>query len=90
MFHPLTYEGYVNIDTVADPIERRAIELQINEFGQTPKQLFKIPHPPRTPMEEEVKSASTPLTPQTKITWKTESVANKSIAAVTEITLHKK
>lgn len=24
-----------------------ALELQINEFGQTPKQLFRSPHPPR-------------------------------------------
>jgi hypothetical protein len=90
VFHPYTYEGNVNIEAIADPVERRAIELQINEFGQTPKQLFKIPHPPRTPIEEEEKSTVAPQTTQAKITWKTESVASKSIAAVTEIPLHKK
>ncbi len=47
VFHYLTYEGAVNLDSIADPVERNAIKLQINEFGQTPKQIFKIPHPPR-------------------------------------------
>ena len=37
----------VDIDKIKDPIERKAIRVQINEFGQTPKQLFKIGHPPR-------------------------------------------
>ncbi|RYY36432.1 MAG: hypothetical protein EOP46_06440, partial [Sphingobacteriaceae bacterium] len=37
----------LNLDAVADPVERNALKLQINEFGQTPKQIFKITHPPR-------------------------------------------
>lgn len=32
---------------VDDAMELKAIETQINEFGQTPKQLFAHPHPPR-------------------------------------------
>lgn len=32
---------------IQDPISRRAIEIQVNEYGQTPKQLFKNPHPKR-------------------------------------------
>ena len=47
VFHYLTYEGAVDLDTISDPMERMAIALQINEFGQTPRQLFKAPHPPR-------------------------------------------
>ena len=47
MFYYLTYEGAVDIEAIQDPAERAAIELQINEFGQTPKQLFRIPHPRR-------------------------------------------
>ena len=31
--------------SIRDPEERAAIELQIKEFGQTPKQLFTQPHP---------------------------------------------
>eukprot|EP00884_Botryococcus_braunii_P015365 jgi/Botrbrau1/2511/Bobra.0079s0003.1 len=47
VFHPLTYEGAVDVATVEDPIQRQAIEAQINEFGQCPRQIFSRPHPPR-------------------------------------------
>jgi hypothetical protein len=30
-----------------DPVSRKAIETQVDEFGQTPKQLFKYSHPKR-------------------------------------------
>ena len=36
LFHPLTYEGAVDLDAVEDPRERAALEAQVNEFGQTP------------------------------------------------------
>ncbi|KAJ3182617.1 Neurobeachin-like protein 1 [Geranomyces variabilis] len=49
VFYYLTYEGAINIDSVKDPVERRSIEDQINNFGQTPSQLFKKPHPVRRP-----------------------------------------
>lgn len=32
-------------------MERKSIEAQINEFGQTPRQLFTSPHPSRIPPE---------------------------------------
>lgn len=48
VFYHLTYEGAVDLDTIADPAMKRAIVDQINEFGQTPSQLFKTPHPART------------------------------------------
>ena len=47
MFHPLTYEGGVDFTKIQDTISRNAIEIQVNEYGQTPKQLFKLPHPKR-------------------------------------------
>ena len=46
VFHPLTYEGGVDLET-CDPWRRKAFELQIDEFGQTPRQLFEKPHAPR-------------------------------------------
>ncbi|XP_071957305.1 protein FAN-like [Antedon mediterranea] len=49
LFYYLTYEGAVDIEKVKDPNERAAIEAQIMEFGQTPKQLFTKPHPTRFP-----------------------------------------
>mmetsp|Transcript_31055 Transcript_31055/g.81324 ORF Transcript_31055/g.81324 Transcript_31055/m.81324 type:complete len:943 (+) Transcript_31055:114-2942(+) len=47
VFYYITYEGAVDLDAVADPSERESLQAQIMEFGQTPKQLFTIPHPPR-------------------------------------------
>jgi hypothetical protein len=39
VFHPLTYEGAVDVDTVADPVMRAATIAQISSYGQTPKQV---------------------------------------------------
>jgi len=47
VFHPMTYEGAVDMEAVKDPVQRAALEAQIQEFGQTPRQLFRTPHPPR-------------------------------------------
>jgi factor associated with neutral sphingomyelinase activation len=47
LFHPLTYEGAADITTITDWVQRQALLIQINEFGQTPKQVFKDPHPKR-------------------------------------------
>lgn len=52
VFHPLTYEGAIDISKERDPIQREALQVQINEFGQTPKQIFDKPHPQRFPEEE--------------------------------------
>lgn len=46
VFYHLTYEGSVDLDAITDPSTKRAI-LQITEFGQTPSQLFRTPHPVR-------------------------------------------
>ncbi|XP_064123785.1 protein FAN isoform X5 [Loxodonta africana] len=47
VFHPLTYEGGVDLNSIEDPDEKVAMLTQILEFGQTPKQLFVTPHPQR-------------------------------------------
>ena len=46
VFYHLTYEDAVDLDASADPVLRRAAEIQIANFGQTPSQLFTRPHPP--------------------------------------------
>ncbi|XP_072467997.1 neurobeachin isoform X1 [Notamacropus eugenii] len=69
VFHYLTYEGSVNLDSITDPVLReipeayfirdphtflltkdfiKAMETQIQNFGQTPSQLLIEPHPPRS------------------------------------------
>jgi len=48
VFYHLTYEGSVDWDKVTSVRERSALEIQIQEFGQTPRQLFLEPHPRRS------------------------------------------
>lgn len=47
LFFHLCYEGAVDLDHVNDLTKRHALEVQISEFGQVPKQLFTKPHVPR-------------------------------------------
>ncbi|XP_061144614.1 neurobeachin-like protein 2 isoform X1 [Syngnathus typhle] len=47
VYYYCTYEGAVDLDAIADETERKALEGIISEFGQTPCQLLKEPHPPR-------------------------------------------
>ncbi|ORY69241.1 beach-domain-containing protein [Neocallimastix californiae] len=47
VFYYLTYEGAINLDNIKDPIQKKSIEDQINNFGQTPSQLLTKPHPKR-------------------------------------------
>lgn len=82
IFYPLTYEGAVDIDSIQDPLEKQAIIAQIKEFGQTPKQVFSLPHPQRLPKGStvELPSSTIPssaepldlstLLPVVQFTWK--------------------
>ena len=47
VFYYVTYEGMVDLDSIQDPVQRAAMEDQINLYGQTPSQLLLEPHPPR-------------------------------------------
>ena len=47
LFYHLCYEGAVDLDHINDLTKRHALEVQISEFGQIPKQLFNKPHVPR-------------------------------------------
>ena len=52
VFNFYSYENNVNLETVKDEKERRQIESIINNFGQTPTQLFTEPHPQRLPLDQ--------------------------------------
>ncbi len=52
VFYYCSYEGAVDLDAIKDPAEREAVEGMINNFGQTPCQLLKEPHPPRIDRQE--------------------------------------
>ena len=47
IFYYLTYEGTIDLKSITDPLQKEAVKAQIEEYGQTPKQLFKKPHPKR-------------------------------------------
>lgn len=53
IFHHLSYEGSVDLDKIADDVDRQAAESHIQNFGQTPSQLIVAePHPSRYGSEE--------------------------------------
>lgn len=49
VFHHVSYEGAVDLDAITDVVEKTATIGIINNFGQTPRQLFKKPHTMRHP-----------------------------------------
>jgi hypothetical protein len=53
LFHHLSYEGSVDLDKIADEVDRNAAESHIQNFGQTPSQLTAHdPHPCRYTSED--------------------------------------
>uniref|UniRef100_A0A8C7S129 Lysosomal trafficking regulator n=1 Tax=Oncorhynchus mykiss TaxID=8022 RepID=A0A8C7S129_ONCMY len=60
VFHPATYFG-MDVSSVEDPVQRRALETMIKTYGQTPRQLFSASHisraGPRLSMEGELPAA---------------------------------
>lgn len=50
--HLLLYPDNVNLEKIEDDKERTQIEAIINNFGQTPTQLFSEPHPQRISPQE--------------------------------------
>ncbi|KZT37329.1 beach-domain-containing protein [Sistotremastrum suecicum HHB10207 ss-3] len=46
-FHPLSYEGEIDLDNIQDVREREAAVSTIHNFGQTPRKIFHQPHPAR-------------------------------------------
>ncbi|XP_064599745.1 lysosomal-trafficking regulator-like [Liolophura sinensis] len=51
VFHPSTYFG-VDVEGIKDPVRRYAMKTMIKTYGQTPKQLFMSPHPPKSSTSE--------------------------------------
>ena len=52
LFYNFTYEKAVDINNYNEKMMRNSILDQINEYGQTPKQLFKKPHPEKKKLEK--------------------------------------
>uniref|UniRef100_A0A8C3S1W5 Neurobeachin-like protein 2 n=1 Tax=Chelydra serpentina TaxID=8475 RepID=A0A8C3S1W5_CHESE len=58
VFYYCTYEGAVDLDAIADETQRKALEGIISNFGQTPCQLLKEPHPVRLSAENAARRLS--------------------------------
>ncbi|XP_043828828.1 protein FAN isoform X1 [Dromiciops gliroides] len=82
IFHPLTYEGGVDLNSIEDPDEKVAMLTQILEFGQTPKQLFVIPHPRR--ITPKIKSLSQPSSQSASLAESPVSLGEESFEDLTE------
>uniref|UniRef100_A0A8C2ZI09 Neutral sphingomyelinase activation associated factor n=1 Tax=Cyclopterus lumpus TaxID=8103 RepID=A0A8C2ZI09_CYCLU len=94
VFHPLTYEGGIDCDSIEDPDQRIAMLTQILEFGQTPTQLFTIPHPQRiTPRFQNI--TRSPSTSQSEdssfedLTEESRKLAWANMGNLTPISSHK-
>jgi len=46
------YTGSVDLSSITNEKKKRQLESMINNFGQTPTQLFFEPHPPRLSLQE--------------------------------------
>ena len=55
VFMYCSYEGAIDLDAITDPVERRATEGMISNFGQTPSQLLKEPHVKRKTREQSIR-----------------------------------
>jgi factor associated with neutral sphingomyelinase activation len=47
VYHPYSYEGFIDFSSIQDPQMKKAYETHVREFGQTPRQLFTQLHPKR-------------------------------------------
>ncbi|KAF5400979.1 hypothetical protein PHET_05601, partial [Paragonimus heterotremus] len=85
VFYYATYEGAVDLDKIPDLLEREAMESMINNFGQTPCQLLKKPHPRRMTYSEWLSS----LLNQRRLPLTSLLVAERNFSHVQLCDLHR-
>lgn len=68
VFHHATY-GAVQSSWLSSKHEQAALEVQINEFGQCPRQIFHAPHPPRLVCPDIPKAGGLPRQPPRTEGW---------------------
>ena len=86
VFYYLTYEGSVNLSAIEDPQQKQAVKAQIEEYGQTPKQLFSKPHPKRmTAAEANPTPKSNPTQPKLPEEYNLVTKAQRKIVFVKSV-----
>lgn len=58
-----TYFG-IDVDSVQDKLKRNALQAMVKTYGQTPKQLFRNPHPQGTMVRENTSKVISQLVQQ--------------------------
>ncbi|KAG0304181.1 hypothetical protein BGZ98_005820 [Dissophora globulifera] len=81
VFHHMSYEGAIDLDTIDDHIQKSATIGIIHNFGQTPRQLFKRPHGPRQPPNRD------PLSPNYYNLAKHAEYLTQSVVPVKDIAM---
>ncbi|PSN72526.1 beach-domain-containing protein [Corynespora cassiicola Philippines] len=59
VYHWTTYQGAIDLDTIEDEKERAQKISIINNFGQTPAQIFQRPHPQKEEVANKLKKLDT-------------------------------
>jgi factor associated with neutral sphingomyelinase activation len=85
VFHYLSYEGAVNLEEVKDSTELASLQVQIREFGQTPKQLFFKPHQSRYGQKTEVVTPESPNRSLNVSKLETSSLESKDADSVSSL-----
>ncbi len=91
----MCYEGAIDLESIFDQNERKSIEIQIQEFGQIPTQLFKQPHASRIKYDsfifEKIRFNSLDINEEIEIENKNEQLqAKKRSNSLNIIKLNKK
>lgn len=73
VFHHLSYNGAINLDSVKDEVEKRAIIGMINNFGQTPRKIFNKPHPKKDILNIPNYYLTTPRSLEAKIIFESKT-----------------
>jgi WD40 repeat protein len=76
VFYYLTYDGAIDVEGIDNPTRRFAVQQQIAEFGQTPRQIFLDPHPVRTGPLVPLPLSATRADPQVNLAPKLSSACN--------------
>ena len=80
VFHPLSYKGARDLDTITDPQERLITTGIIHNFGQTPHQIFTKPHPSREHDRCPVKRLDTSVSALTRLPYPLLGISFFSLA----------
>ncbi|KZF23043.1 beach-domain-containing protein [Xylona heveae TC161] len=82
VFHHLSYRGAKDLDNIEDPLERLATIGIIHNFGQTPHQVFRKPHPQREDLSRQPKKLEATAASLTRLPFPLLAESNERVASL--------